>query len=108
MSQWAELNKRSKCSDAVKSLLATSSTTLVCNIAEVRIIGGLILRGAYYYGVFIIYIVISVLLQQMSNSCDQVCGTGVKGDSQSSRTKVNCVIQLVGINLSLCRPQLRF
>ena len=108
MSQWAELNKRSKYSDAVKSLLATSSTTLVCNIAEVRIIGSLILRGAYYYGVLIIYIMISVLLQQMSNSCDQVCGIGVKGDSQSSRTKVNCVIQLVGINLSLCRPHLRF
>ena len=36
VSQWATFNKRNKSSDTVKSLLATSSATLVCNIAEVR------------------------------------------------------------------------
>ena len=33
--EWATFNKRNKYSDRVKSLLKTSSATLVCNIAEV-------------------------------------------------------------------------
>ena len=45
VTNWAELNKRSKSSDVVKSLLATSDTTLVCNIAEVRIRGWLNIDG---------------------------------------------------------------
>lgn len=54
MKNWAKWDKRDKSSGVVKSLLATSNTTLVCSIAEVRIHewliikGGLIMRGAYY------------------------------------------------------------
>ena len=61
VNNWAELNKRSKSSDVVKSLLATSNTTLVCNIAEVRIKGwldiegGLLLRECLLYWVFYYY-----------------------------------------------------
>lgn len=44
VSQWAVLNKRNKFSDAVKSLLATSNTSLVCSIADVRM-GCLLLEG---------------------------------------------------------------
>ena len=53
MIQWTAFNKRNKSSDIVKSLLATSSATLVCSIAEVRIHGwliikrGLVIKGAY-------------------------------------------------------------
>ena len=38
-----------------------------------------------------------LLLQQMSSSCDQVCGKGVKGDTQANRTKVN-LCNLIGQN----------